>query len=100
MRRWPDRDRAGRVVQAQPLGLYDILGNVAEWVEDCYVGDYNDAPKDGSTVATQDCSSRVVRDGSWSFIPRILRAANRYDEVTPGIRNDNIGFRLAKTVTP
>jgi formylglycine-generating enzyme required for sulfatase activity len=48
-----------------PWGLYDMLGNVAEWVEDCYVGDYREAPKDGSAVKTQDCAAHVARGGSF-----------------------------------
>jgi len=82
-----------------PWGLYDILGNVTEWVEDCYVGNYEEAPKDGSMTATPDCASRVVRAGSWNFFLQRLRAAARNDD-TPGNRNDHFGFRLARTVTP
>jgi formylglycine-generating enzyme required for sulfatase activity len=82
-----------------PWGLYDILGNVAEWVEDCYVGNYEKAPKDGSAASIEDCTFRVVRGGSWISFPRILRAANRID-LTPGVRYGDIGFRLARTVAP
>jgi formylglycine-generating enzyme required for sulfatase activity len=49
-----------------PSGLYDILGNVVEWVEDRYVANYEEAPKDGGAVSTEDCASRVVRGGSWN----------------------------------
>jgi len=82
-----------------PWGLYDILGNVAEWVEDCYVGDYAQAPTDGGAFTTEGCSFRVVRGGSWSGIPRFLRAAYRYVG-TPDYRNYYIGFRVARTVAP
>jgi formylglycine-generating enzyme len=82
-----------------PWGLYDILGNVEEWVEDCYVQNYDEAPKDGSAVASEDCFSRVVRGGSWKVNPRVLRAAFRYD-FTPGIRVSNLGFRVARTILP
>ena len=81
-----------------PWGLYDILGNVAEWVEDCYVGNYKGAPKDGSTVTAQDCVTRVVRGGSWQGNPRYVRAASR-DDVAPVSRNHHVGFRLARSVT-
>jgi formylglycine-generating enzyme required for sulfatase activity len=82
-----------------PWGLYDILGNVAEWVEDCYVEDYKEASRDGSAVTTGDCFSRVVRGGSWGYNPRLVRAAVRS---SPGAddRNSFIGFRLARTITP
>jgi formylglycine-generating enzyme len=82
-----------------PWGLYDILGNVAQWVEDCYVEDYKEAPKDGSAAATQDCTSRIVRGSSWSNIPRRLRAADR-NVNAPGNRSNYVGFRLARTVPP
>jgi formylglycine-generating enzyme required for sulfatase activity len=76
-----------------------MLGNVAEWVEDCYVKNYESALKDGSAITTGDCSLRVVRGGSWSFNPRDLRAPNRLVD-SPGSRNNNIGFRVARTVAP
>jgi sulfatase modifying factor 1 len=82
-----------------PWGFYDILGNVAEWVEDCYVGDYHEAPDDGSPVTTENCNLHVVRGGSWHSNPRYVRAAFRGFNA-PGDRNFSVGFRLARTVTP
>jgi formylglycine-generating enzyme len=82
-----------------PWGLYDMLGNVAEWVEDCYVGDYTEAPKDGRAVTIQDCDHRVVRGGSWDDFPRNLRAAYRADYPLY-YQSYTIGFRLARTVPP
>jgi formylglycine-generating enzyme required for sulfatase activity len=82
-----------------PWGIYDILGNVAEWVEDCYVANYEESLKDGSAVSTEDCTSRGVRGGSWGSYPRLLRAAFR-DGSTPDSRVSNVGFRVARTVTP
>jgi formylglycine-generating enzyme required for sulfatase activity len=82
-----------------PWGLYDILGNVAEWVEDCYVEDYKEVSlKDGSATTSKDCSSRVVRGGSWGNAPRTLRAAYRLG-FKPNDRGNNIGFRLARSVS-
>ncbi len=81
-----------------PWGLYDMLGNVSEWVEDCYVNNYS-AAKDGSAVTALDCASHVVRGGSWNYIPRYTRAANRYGNA-PNFRGSNVGFRLARTVAP
>ena len=80
------------------FGLHDMLGNVSEWVEDCYVSNYSDA-KDGSAVTALDCASRVVRGGSWYESPRVARAANRIG-LPPSFRNNVIGFRLARTVAP
>jgi formylglycine-generating enzyme required for sulfatase activity len=82
-----------------PWGLYDILGNVQEWVEDCYVGGYQEARKDGSALATGDCAGRVVRGGFWNGFPRSARAASR-SKRSPEIRSSTIGFRLARTVAP
>ena len=82
-----------------PWGIHDILGNVAEWVEDCYAEDYRKAPTNGSATTTSDCTRRIVRGGSWYISPRVLRAANRIGG-TPGDRSDSLGFRLARTVTP
>jgi len=81
-----------------PFGLHDILGNVAEWVADCYVDNYRHAPKDGSIVMTSDCPSHMIRGGAWNYEPRYQRAAYR-DDFAPG-RNSSIGFRLARTVSP
>jgi formylglycine-generating enzyme required for sulfatase activity len=82
-----------------PWGLYDMLGNVAEWIEDCYVEDYREAPGDGRAVTAQDCPTRVIRGGSWYSGPRGLRAAFRVGS-TPVDRNGDVGFRVARTVRP
>ncbi len=82
-----------------PFGLYDILGNVAEWVEDCYVDNYRKAPIDGSAVMATPCPARVARGGSWQSFARITRAAYR-DVNAPVNHNLNIGFRLARDPTP
>jgi formylglycine-generating enzyme required for sulfatase activity len=83
------------------FGLYDMHGNVWEWVEDCYHSnyDYSAAPTDGSAWTSGDCSSRVLRGGSWVNDPRFLRSAVR-DRGTTGIRNFNIGFRVGRTLLP
>ena len=82
------------------FGLYDMAGNVWQWVQDCYHPDYNGAPTDGSAWTSGDCSNRVVRGGSWDHVPQFLRSANR-DWVTTVIRDINLGFRVGRTlVTP
>jgi len=73
-----------------------MLGNVAEWVEDCYVGNYSDAPLDGSANTKGECNFRVVRGGSWVTGQRRMRAAFRENSAPDG-RNWSIGFRLART---
>jgi len=78
-------------------GLYDVLGNVWEWTEDCWNDSYEGAPSDGSAWTDGDCSRRVLRGGSWGNYPDVVRSAdrNRNDTV---LRNDFIGFRPARTL--
>jgi formylglycine-generating enzyme required for sulfatase activity len=82
------------------FGLYDMAGNMWQWVQDCYHGDYKEAPTDGSAWTSGDCSNRVVRGGSWSSDPQVLRTANRRGAAAGG-RDDDLGFRVGRTlVTP
>jgi formylglycine-generating enzyme required for sulfatase activity len=84
-----------------PWGLYNVHGNVWEWVEDCWHDSYQGAPSDGSpwTTACTDASRRVVRGGSWISDPRGLRAADRRRDTTV-YRGSFLGFRLARTLNP
>jgi formylglycine-generating enzyme required for sulfatase activity len=82
-----------------PWGLYDMLGNVANWVQDCYANNYRKTPADGSPNTASNCTSRVVRGGSWRYDPRFVRAAYR-DSSAPGGRYSYVGLRLARTVAP
>ncbi len=84
---------------ANELGLYDMSGNVREWVQDCWHGSYKGAPSDGRAWESGDCSSRVLRGGSWLISPRYLRSAYRLG-LTTGFRSSEYGFRLARTLTP
>jgi formylglycine-generating enzyme required for sulfatase activity len=82
------------------FGLYDMAGNMWQWAQDCYHGDYKEAPTDGSAWTSGDCSNRVVRGGSWSSDPQVLRTANRRGAAAGG-RDDDLGFRVGRTlVTP
>lgn len=85
--------------EANPFGLFDMLGNVREWVEDCWRENYYfNARRDGSAwTGGEDCSTRALRGGSWSRIPRHLRSAAR-SELPAEIRYDNSGFRVARTL--
>ena len=81
-----------------PFGMYNLHGNVWEWVEDCWHDNYIGAPTDGSAWTTACRStSRVLRGGSWNLNPAILRSANRFGN-TPGNRNNINGLRLARTL--
>ena len=59
------------------FGLYDMHGNVHEWVQDCWNKSYAGAPRDGNAWTSGDCSQRVVRGGSWFYTPWLLRSALR-----------------------
>ena len=83
--------------RANVFGVYDMLGNVWEWTEDCWNASYEGAPTNGSARATGDCSRRVVRGGSWLNIPIIVRSANRNRNAT-SIRGYDLGFRVARTL--
>ncbi len=63
--------------KANAFGLYDMVGNISEWVQDCYHDNFNGAPADGSAWTNGDCDFRVLRGGSWDKNPRFLRAADR-----------------------
>jgi formylglycine-generating enzyme required for sulfatase activity len=82
---------------ANGFGLYDMAGNVWEWVQDCYHSSYRGAPADGSAWTSGDCNLRVVRGGSWSAVPRNIRAAVRYN-VSSDLRDRHFGFRVARTL--
>ena len=99
--RW-DNDRTAPVgsFAANPFGLHDMHGNVAEWVEDCWHDDYRGAPSDGSAwTSGGDCDLRVVRGGAWFFFPRHLRSAARFSSA-PASRKSLVGFRLVQDLTP
>lgn len=60
------------------LGLYDMSGNVREWVQDCWNATYAGAPVDGSAWTDGDCSNRTIRGGSWYGKWNNVRVANRF----------------------
>jgi formylglycine-generating enzyme required for sulfatase activity len=79
------------------FGLYDMHGNVWEWVEDCYRDSYQGAPTDGSAVVARGCSLRILRGGSWNYFPQLLRSAYRYG-TAPEVRLDMTGLRVARSL--
>jgi len=85
--------------EANAFGLYDVLGNVWEWTQDCWNDNYQGAPNDGGAWQSGDCSRRVLRGGSWYVAPGDLRSAYR-SGVTAGLRLNVSGFRVARTLTP
>jgi formylglycine-generating enzyme required for sulfatase activity len=79
------------------FGIHDMAGNVIEWVEDCWSKGYLNAPQDGSPRLMGDCKRRIARGGSWSDDPILLRSSSRI-EFLATIRNDLLGFRVARTI--
>jgi formylglycine-generating enzyme required for sulfatase activity len=87
----------GTTKKANPFGLSDVYGNVAEWVEDCYHEGYRGAPNDGLPWTTGDCSHRVVRGGYWLSRPAALRSTSRdWAHFDQGA--DSTGVRVARTL--
>ena len=99
------------------FGLYDMHGNVLQYVEDCFADSYLDLPTDGSEYkkevqltmtgrfsymnATSSCSYRICRGGDWGNPPSLIRSAFRNWAPGPGstlqnYRSGGVGFRVAK----
>ncbi|NAS89269.1 hypothetical protein C4E24_05965 [ANME-1 cluster archaeon AG-394-G21] len=79
--------------KSNPWGLYDVHGNVLEWVQDCWHSDYNGAPTDGSAWEVGDGADRVVRGGCWGDYAGVCRSACRF-HFGPRNRDIDLGFRL------
>ena len=79
------------------FGLYDTVGNVAEWVEDCWNPSYRGAPADGSAWTQGDCSLRVLRGGSFDSKFNAVRSAARF-RYDRDVRYYANGFRVARDV--
>lgn len=79
------------------FGLYDVAGNVLQWVEDCYEDSHNRTPIDGSAFTIPDCRLRVIKSGSWANLQRSFRIAFRR-RGNPEVRIAEIGFRVARSV--
>ncbi len=88
---------------ANPFGLYGMLGNAWQWVEDCWHDSYQGAPADGGVWQGGDCTRHVLRGGSWDNVPLFIRSAARSaaadDADDPKKVSDYsslAGFRLAR----
>jgi formylglycine-generating enzyme required for sulfatase activity len=78
------------------FGLYEMVGNVWEWVEDCSHADYTHAPIDGSAWMTEgDCGQHRLRGGSWASFADEIRSANRGRSAT-AVRLSIISFRVGR----
>jgi formylglycine-generating enzyme required for sulfatase activity len=84
-------------LQPNAFGLMHMHGNALEWVQDVWHENYTGAPTDGTAwEAGGDSARRVLRGGSWYYIPRDLRSAYRI-RYTPDYRYYYAGFRIART---
>jgi formylglycine-generating enzyme required for sulfatase activity len=77
------------------FGLYDMMGNAAEWTQDCWNPSHAGAPADGRARGG-DCTRHVVRGGSWASTQASIRSAARQGEQT-SYRAADLGFRIART---
>jgi len=81
--------------KANAFGLYDMLGNAWQWVDDCLQDDYVGAPADGRAWLVGKCKFRVLRGGSWNAKPRNVRTARRLG-FKAGFRYFGSGLRPAR----
>ena len=81
------------------FGLYDMQGNVWEWVEDAWHDNYDRAPTGGSGWVQGDPDYPVVRGGSWRSDTSVVRTAIRGTR-NIHVRFDTLGFRVARTLSP
>ncbi|OHC73286.1 MAG: hypothetical protein A3G18_11855 [Rhodospirillales bacterium RIFCSPLOWO2_12_FULL_58_28] len=80
-----------------PFGLYDVHGNVWEWVQDCWRPDHANAPADGSARLDGDCRFRVNRSGSWYYVSTNVRSAYRA-KFPAAAFSYGIGLRVVREV--
>lgn len=90
------------MLKPNQFGLYDIYGNVWEWVADCFHKNYVGAPTDGSAWVTPSrCNGRVIRGASWTSDNPPIDQRSAYRNYNPMDMADNsVGFRIARAITP
>lgn len=82
--------------QPNGFGVYDMLGNAAEWMQDCYNRSIADAPADGTAATSGDCGRRIVRGGVWHNVWTDL--AGWREGLATDRRVNEVGFRVAKSL--
>ncbi|QOY63616.1 formylglycine-generating enzyme family protein [Lysobacter sp. H21R4] len=78
-------------------GLFDVAGNVSEWVGDCWHGSYRRAPTTGKAWVNPGCRERVVRGGSWASSPEQTRSSWRLAS-DANTTNARVGFRVVREI--
>jgi formylglycine-generating enzyme required for sulfatase activity len=79
------------------FGLYDMVGNVWQWTEDCYNASYSGGPADGSAWTSGDCSRHAIRGGSWGNHPELLRSTARNAGMID-FESAYLGFRVGRSL--
>jgi len=80
---------------ANGYGLSDVVGNIWEWTEDCFIPTYDGAPTDGSARRGADCKQLVVRGGGWYSRSWFARPTGRSREA-PDYRSSTLGLRVVR----
>jgi formylglycine-generating enzyme required for sulfatase activity len=81
------------------FGLYDMHGNIFEWVEDCWEADRAHTPADGSANREGNCANRIFRSGTFLSNPYMQRTARRGAPYPATQRGRNyLGFRVTRTL--
>ena len=97
---WDEHTAPVGSFKPNPFGVHDTVGNVLEWVQDCWHDSYAGAPADGTAWLEAnggDCRERVQRGGNWAFDREGVRSAYRVGIDTPA-RAKYTGFRLARDI--
>jgi formylglycine-generating enzyme required for sulfatase activity len=96
---WVDETSPVKSFPANAFGVYDMHGNIFEWVEDCYEADFANAPRDGSANKNGNCANRVFRSGTYLSNPYMQRSARRGAPYSATQRGRNyLGFRVTKAL--
>jgi formylglycine-generating enzyme required for sulfatase activity len=86
------------IYKPNPWGFHDLLGNVWEWVADCWVAGYEGAPSDARAREAENCRKRVNRGGGFGNNLRSLRLSAR-DGDPVDAHSDGLGFRVALSLS-